>query len=73
MNGPYWSDGPSKSYVTSMTPGWSIFYGKNTDRSTVWSDGPWNKYEPGQIIRSRLFKTSTAIVDDEYNITSTAV
>ena len=56
-----------------MTPGWSIFYGKNTDRSTVWSDGPWNKYDPGQIIRSRLFKTSTAIVDDEYNITSTAV
>ena len=28
MNRPYWSDGPSKSSATSMTPGWSVFYGK---------------------------------------------
>ena len=28
LNGPYWCDGPFKSLLTSMTPGWSVFNGK---------------------------------------------
>ena len=39
LNGLYLSDGPSKSHVTSTTPGWPVLIVKDTNR-------PRNNYDP---------------------------
>ena len=38
-------DGPLNQYVTPL-----VSMVKNTGGSTVWSDGPQNKYDPGEVL-----------------------